>query len=998
MASGASAQTVNLVPNPSLETASGSSPLSWATGQWGTNTTTFTYLTGGHTGSKSIKVQTTKYTSGDAKWYYTLQTVPPGVVYNVSDYYESNIVSHFMIQFQLASGAYQYIELATAPASSTAWKQYTGTVTAPANAVNMTIFHLISAVGWLTTDDYSVTTTTPPTTGSIKVTKTAVNGNGTFNFTGSTGISAFSITTASGTGNYTVSNLTPGTYTVTEGTLASGWAKTADTCGSVTVTAGNTATCTVTNTYTAPPTTGSIKVTKTAVNGNGTFNFTGSTGISAFAITTAGGTGSNTITGLTPGTYTITEGALGTGWAKTADTCSSVVVTAGNTATCTVTNTYTAPPTTGSITVTKTAVNGNGTFNFTGSTGISAFSITTAGGTGNNTITGLTPGTYTITEGTLGTGWAQTSTTCGSVTVTAGNTANCTVTNTYTAPPTTGSIKVTKTAVNGNGTFNFTGSTGIFAFAITTSGGTGSNTITNLTPGTYTITEGTLGTGWAQTSTTCSSVTVTAGNTAACTVTNTYTAPTGTGSIKVTKTSVNGDGIFNFTGSNGISAFSITTIGGTGSYTISNLAPGTYAITEGALGTGWAKTTDTCGSVVVAANSTAACGVTNTYTPVYTVTGTNVVLNPSAETASGSAPANWSTDNWGTNTTTFTYLTNSGHTGTHSLKVQTTKYTDGDAKWASSPIAVTSGDTYDFSDWYQSNTVTHVVIDFTNTDGTDYYLELRTAPVASTWTKYEESFQVPYLAKTMTIFHLIEAVGTLTTDDYSLIKFTPQGFSRPIVTLTFDNGFEDNITTAIPTLDQYGIKVSYCFSTEYVEGQPGQVAIVQAIANDGQEVCSHSVHHSDMTVEDPTTLTYELTHSQSYLQGLTGQKVDNFLTPLGEYNDAVLNGIKLYYRSHRPTDEGFNTKENFDQYRLKVVNMMPTTTLAQFQSWVNQAIKDKSWLVIVYHQIVPAGGTFQDFDTPQADFKPQLDVLKNSGVAIETWDNALNELLPQMGH
>jgi len=60
-----------------------------------------------------------------------------------------------------------------------------------------------------------------------------------------------------------------------------------------------------------------------------------------------------------------------------------------------------------------------------------------------------------------------------------------------------------------------------------------------------------------------------------------------------------------------------------------------------------------------------------------------------------------------------------------------------------------------------------------------------------------------------------------------------------------------------------------------------------------------------------------------------------------------------------------------------------TTTLAQFQSWVNQAIKDKSWLVIVYHQIVPAGGTFQDFDTPQADFKPQLDVLKNSGVAIE---------------
>jgi uncharacterized repeat protein (TIGR01451 family) len=107
------------------------------------------------------------------------------------------------------------------------------------------------------------------------------------------------------------------------------------------VTAGNTATCVVTNTYTAAPTTGSIAITKTAVNGNGTFNFTGTGGIAAFSITTVGGTGSNTINNLAPGTYALTEGAPATDWVKTSDTCASVVVTAGNTATCAVTNTYT---------------------------------------------------------------------------------------------------------------------------------------------------------------------------------------------------------------------------------------------------------------------------------------------------------------------------------------------------------------------------------------------------------------------------------------------------------------------------------------------------------------------------------------------------------------------------------------------------------------------------------------------------------------------------------
>ena len=475
------ADSANLVPNPSVETqnpANTNVPLNWATDNWGTNKAAFTYQATGHTGSKSVKVQITSYTSGDAKWYYSPQAVTPGTKYNVSDWYQSNVVSRFVIEFVSTSGAYSYTELATAPASAT-WKQYTGTVTAPANAKTMTILHLLSRVGWLVTDDYSVTSATVAVTGSIKITKTAVNGNGTFNFMGSTGISAFSITTTGGTGSYTVANLTPGTYAITEGTLDTGWAQTSTTCGSVTVTAGNTATCSVTNTYTAPP------------------------------------------------------------------------------------------PTAGSIKITKTAVNGNGTFNFTGSSGISAFSITTARGTGNYNVANLTPGTYTITEGTLGTGWAQTSTTCGSVTVTAGNTATCSVTNTYTAPG-----------------------------------------------------------------------------------------------------------------------------------------------------------------------------------------GTNVVPNPSLETVSGSAPASWNKESWGTNTSTFTYIATGGHTGTHSLKVQTTKYTDGDAKWYFNPIAVTSGDTYDFTDWYESDTLTHVVIDFANTDGTDYYLELRTAPAASTWTKYEESFQVPYLAKTMTFIFL----------------------------------------------------------------------------------------------------------------------------------------------------------------------------------------------------------------------------------------------------
>ncbi len=114
-----------------------------------------------------------------------------------------------------------------------------------------------------------------------------------------------------------------------------------------------------------------LKVTKVANGGNGVFNFTGDLG--SFTITTVAGTGSTTLSGIPVGTYTVTETATST-WTQNSSTCASVTVSANQTATCTVTNTKN----TGKITVTKHATGGDGTFSFTGSNGLGAFTITTS--------------------------------------------------------------------------------------------------------------------------------------------------------------------------------------------------------------------------------------------------------------------------------------------------------------------------------------------------------------------------------------------------------------------------------------------------------------------------------------------------------------------------------------------------------------------------------------------------------------------------------------------
>lgn len=400
---------------------------------------------------------------------------------------------------------------------------------------------------------------------------------------------------------------------------------------------------------------------------------------------------------------------------------------------------------------------------------------------------------------------------------------------------------------------------------------------------------------------------------------------------------------------------------------------------------------------------------TPTPTPVSTSTPTptatplpnqNLIANPSVETSSTTrtTPKNWSTDKWGTNTNKFTYPV-AGFNSKKAVKVEITKYTNGDAKWYFDYLPVNPGDTYNFSDWYQSNVESQVVVHFLNTDGTDYFLGLKNATASAGWAYYSESFQVPFKAKTMTVLHLLSKVGWLITDNFSLSKIIPAGFNSPLFTLTFDDGWEDNGLTALPILKSYGFHGTFFFATTYLENSPvtGPINVsgpmaVKAFYDEGNEIGSHSVTHPDLTLVSQSELTNELSNSKKYLESLVGAgEIKNFASPYGAYNNTVINAIKLLYRSHRPTDEGYNTQENLDLYRLKVQNMKSTTTLAEYQSWVNQAIKDKSWLILVYHRV--ASDTLGEWDTHLTDFQQQMNFVKNSGIKVLTLEQALNEVL-----
>lgn len=163
----------NLILNPGLEMSDvPGKPAYWNTGAWGNNTRAFTYPVTGASGSRAARVDITAYTSGDAKWYFTPLSISPGV-YTYSDQYLSTVTSKLTVQYQYTNGTFSYKDLKIlSPAS--VFTDVSVDLSVPADAKNVTVFHLIAEKGSLTVDNASLQLKAVPagifTTGAVSLT------------------------------------------------------------------------------------------------------------------------------------------------------------------------------------------------------------------------------------------------------------------------------------------------------------------------------------------------------------------------------------------------------------------------------------------------------------------------------------------------------------------------------------------------------------------------------------------------------------------------------------------------------------------------------------------------------------------------------------------------------------------------------------------------------------------------------------------------------------
>lgn len=800
----ASAAGVNLISNPSVETAGSvaTSPKDWTSNKWGTNTATFQYLNTGNTGTRSVKTTISAYTNGDAKWYFSPVAVSPNQTYTYSTSYKANITSEIVVQIKDTAGNISYQWLKTVPKSTTAWAVASANITMPANAATASVFHVISKVGYLQTDDgfFGLATVTPPAPIAPTVSITAPLASSTVS-------GAQNITATAASSGATVAGVqfkVDGVNIGTEDTTApfeAVWDTTTSTNASHALTA------VVRSSNGLSTTSASVNVT---VN--------------------------NTVTTPPP---VDTENVITNPSVETVDPANSAKPSAWQSS--------------------KWGTNSvNFLYDSTGArTGSRSVSAQMTSHTDGDAKWFFEPVSVVGDKSYLFRDYYKSSV------------------------PT----RIVVASIDANGAYTYAEQTGAPV----------ANT-------------------WSQYQTT-------------------FTVPSS--AVKAT--------VFHL----------IDQVG-------------TLSIDD-----------------------------------AYMQVATPIVPTPDSTVPNGSlengatTPTNWQSSAWGTNTPSYQYVTNDGHTGTKSVKVTVSNYTSGDAKWFFDPIkTLTPGKQYRFNAWYKTNVIPHPVAMFIRADGTEQYFGLPVAQPngSADWQQYSDTFSVPSDAVSVSVFMYINQNGYLQTDDYSVTPYQPTGFNRPLLTMTFDDGHEDNVNTALPLLNQYGFKTTQCYATTFIEGNSQVVSDILKFKNSGHEICSHTVTHPFLTTLNATTLDYELQHSKQYLESIIGQPVLNFASPYGDYNASVNNAIDNYYQSHRTVDEGYNSKDNLNVYRLRVQNVLDTTSANQIKIWIEQAKADNTWLILVYHRVASNPGPYDSYTDV---FAQHLETIKTSGITVKTYQDALTEVKSQ---
>jgi peptidoglycan/xylan/chitin deacetylase (PgdA/CDA1 family) len=246
----------------------------------------------------------------------------------------------------------------------------------------------------------------------------------------------------------------------------------------------------------------------------------------------------------------------------------------------------------------------------------------------------------------------------------------------------------------------------------------------------------------------------------------------------------------------------------------------------------------------------------------------------------------------------------------------------------------------------------------------------------------------------------VSSIQPLQARPYDKTNEALKPFDQPLITITFDDGWESVYTQALPVLQKYGFhSTQYVITGTFTNYSYMSEAQLKSMKASGHDVAAHTITHPDLTTLTDDQLDKELKNSQNTINKDFGTTQD-FTSPYGAYNAHTLQEIGKFYRSQKNAEgdpnanelETINVKQSFDALNIKSYSVRDSTTIYDLQKLVEDAQKHNGWLVLTYHQI---DYSREQYSVNPQEFEKQIKFLSSQNVRSATMGQVLDVVLPQ---
>lgn len=120
------------------------------------------------------------------------------------------------------------------------------------------------------------------------------------------------------------------------------------------------------------------------------------------------------------------------------------------------------------------------------------------------------------------------------------------------------------------------------------------------------------------------------------------------------------------------------------------------------------------------------------------------------------------------------------------------------------------------------------------------------------------------------------------------------------VAITFDDGYLDNLTSALPILDKYGFPATIYVTSDYVVNKTNIYGLKLCEPGDLRELASHPLieigghtkTHPRLSLLSDAQAEFEIVNGKNHLETMLGSQIRHFAYPKGDYSQRTVDLVR----------------------------------------------------------------------------------------------------------